>query len=111
MASILPGIAAVLLAAASLLPLMAVASLPADRAGTVAEVFPPGISVQAVLRAVLEADGQPLRSGGWSNVVIVHGTEPGFAGRLRRAGAWLVLDPLSATGCLTSNPPRQGNPA
>lgn len=85
---------------ASTTPLLAAADLPGARRGTVAAVFPPGVERAAALAAVVEAGGLVLREGGWGTVIVVHSDEVGFAGRLRRAGAWLVLDPRSAAGCL-----------
>ena len=90
----------VLLIGASTTPLFAVADLPAASRGTVAAVFAPGVERPAALEAVVRAGGLIVREGSWGAVVIAHSNESGFAGRLRRAGAWLVLDPQSAAGCL-----------
>lgn len=91
-----------LLLAASTTPLFAAADLAAAERGTVAAVFPPGTAKPEALAAVIEAGGLLVGEGGWSNVLIVHSDASGFAGRLRRAGAWLVLDPRSAAGCLVT---------
>lgn len=88
-----------LLVVGSLAPLVSMAALPPGATGTVAAVFPPGRSDQA-LRAVVAADGRLVRQGAFGWVLVVHGTEPGLAGRLQDAGAWLVLDPEVARGCL-----------
>ena len=89
-----------LLLAASVLPLIAAADLPGKAQGTVAVVFAPGTSSAAAVSAVAAADGLLVRGGGWSNVLVVRSDQAGFAQRLRDAGAWLVLDPQSAAGCL-----------
>lgn len=98
------GIAAVLgvvlLLAVSTLPVFAAADLPGHTRGTLAAVFPPGTDRTAVLAAVAEADGLVVRAGGWGSVLVAHSDKAGFAQRLRRAGAWLVVDPRSAAGCL-----------
>ena len=89
-----------LLLAASVLPLVAAADLPGKAHGTMAVVFAPGTSSAAAVSAVAAADGLLVRGGGWSNVLVVRSDQTGFAQRLRDAGAWLVLDPQSAAGCL-----------
>ena len=99
---ILGGVGVVVLLLASTTPLFAVADLPAASRGTLAAVFAPGLERSAALEAVAEAGGLIVREGRWGTVVIAHSDATGFAGRLRRAGAWLVLDPLSAAGCLIS---------
>lgn len=89
-----------LLLAVSILPVFAVADLPGAAQGTLAAVFPPGTDRAAAMAAVARADGLVVRAGGWGSVLVAHSDEAGFAGRLRRAGAWLVVDPQSAAGCL-----------
>lgn len=89
-----------LLIAVSTTPLFAVADMPAASRGTLAAVFAPGAERPAALEAVVRAGGLIVREGSWGTVVIAHSDQSGFAGRLRRAGAWLVLDPQSAAGCL-----------
>lgn len=91
-----------LLLAASTAPLLAVADRAAAEHGTFAAVFAPGINKPAAVAAVVEAGGLLVGDGGWNNVLMVHSDERGFAGRLRRAGAWLVLDLRSAAGCLAA---------
>lgn len=90
----------VLLMVVSTTPLFAVADMPAASRGTLAAVFAPGIERPAALKAVARAGGLIVREGSWGTVLIAHSDESGFAGRLRQAGAWLVLDPQSAAGCL-----------
>jgi hypothetical protein len=85
---------------ASATPLFAVADLPAAERGTLAAVFPPGTSRSAAAAAVVAAGGFLVREGGWGTVLVAYSDEHGFAGRLRRAGAWLVVDPRSTAGCL-----------
>lgn len=93
-------IGVVLLMLVSTTPLFAVADMPAASRGTLAAVFAPGLERPAALEAVAKAGGLIVREGSWGTVLIAHSDETGFAGRLRRAGAWLVLDPQSAAGCL-----------
>jgi hypothetical protein len=89
-----------LLLAASTTPIFAAADLPGRSQGTLAAVFAPGTDQAAALAAVVEAEGLVVRTGGWGAVLVAHSDKPGFAERLRRAGAWLVVDPRSAAGCL-----------
>lgn len=91
-----------LLIVVSTTPLFAVADMPAASRGTLAAVFAPGVERPAALEAVARAGGLFVREGNWGTVVIAHSDQSGFAGRLRRAGAWLVLDPQSAAGCLVT---------
>ena len=93
-------LAVVLLLVISTTPLIAAADLPGDARGTLAAVFAPGTGKPEILRAVAEAKGAIVRGGGWDSVLVVHSQESGFARRLRQAGAWLVVDPQSAAGCL-----------
>ena len=87
--------------AASVVPLFAAQDLPDTGSGTVAAVFAPGVRSERILAAVAGADGRIVRHGRWPNIVVVHDAAPGLAGRLRRAGAWLVLDPDGLAGCLS----------
>ncbi|MEO3431219.1 hypothetical protein AAFN88_20355 [Pelagibius sp. CAU 1746] len=89
-----------LLLAVSTLPVFAAADLPGEASGTLAAVFAPGTDKAAALAAVAEAEGLVVRAGGWGAVLIAHSDDAGFAARLRRAGALMVVDPRSAAGCL-----------
>lgn len=86
----------------------AVLAVTADQAdptsGDLLVVFPPGTAEATALRAAAAADGMVRRRGllgvGWE----MTSPAPGFAGRLREAGAWLVLPSspfpsLSLGGC------------
>jgi hypothetical protein len=52
---------------------------------------------------VVKAGGFTVREGFWQTVLVAYSNESGFAGRLRRAGAWLVVDPQSAAGGLIAS--------
>ena len=104
-------LAVALLLVVSTAPVIAAADLPNHARGTLAAVFPPGSGKAAIVAAVAGAGGTVVRGGGWDSVLVVHSDEAGFAGRLRQAGAWFVVDPQSAAGCLiagtvTPNPSR-----
>tara|TARA_R110000868_G_scaffold31815_3_gene116374 strand:+ start:1940 stop:2311 length:372 start_codon:yes stop_codon:yes gene_type:complete len=77
--------------------------------GALAVLFLPGTEESEIMAAVSAAGGQVLRGGAFSNVLVVRGDTPGFAGRLKGAGAWGVLSPALATGCLLI--PRDALPA
>ena len=95
-------LAVILLLGASTLPIFVIADLPGEAHGTVAVVFAPGTGKATAIAAVAEADGLVVRTGGWGSVLVVQSDKPGFARRLRQAGALLVVDPRSAAGCLVA---------
>lgn len=67
---------------------------------------------QGALQAQLVAGRAHARlvdAGGLPNVFIMTGARPDLAAALYRAGAWLVVDPLSAHGCLSTVPNAQGS--
>ena len=96
-------LAITLLLTVSTAPVIAAADLPGEARGTLAAVFAPGSDKAAMLAAVAKAGGAVVRGGGWDTVFVVHSEESGFARRLRQAGAWFVLDPQSAAGCLIAD--------
>ncbi|WP_416898516.1 MAG: hypothetical protein ACMVY4_01900 [Minwuia sp.] len=75
------------------------ADLPESGGGRVVVIFEPGTDPVSAYRTVVTAGGIPLRGGLADNVMLVEGPEDGFAGRLRNAGAWLVVDASSFPGC------------
>lgn len=91
---------ALCLAVASVLALVPVLGPRDEASGALAGVFPPGHGTMAAYAAVAAAGGTPIRATGGGLVWVARSAEPGFAGRLRAAGAWLVLDPVVAAGCL-----------
>ncbi|HYC04088.1 MAG TPA: hypothetical protein VED40_12375 [Azospirillaceae bacterium] len=72
--------------------------LPDDAAGA-AVLFPPSLSSSEIVQRLAAADARPVRSGAWG-LWIVAGDRPGLADRLRRAGAWLLLNPAALSSCL-----------
>ena len=89
------------LAFLSFAALSAVALAPPAQ-GPVAAVFPPSLSQADLFQRIGEADAAIVRYGAFENVVVVSSERPDLAGRLRTAGAWLVLAPIAAFGCLSS---------
>lgn len=88
------GAAVLLLWAGAMVLVMRDAALPEESAGTVMAVFPPGMSQEHILAAVIRADGRPMRALWPGNVWIANGAEAGFAGRLRQHGAMQVYGEL-----------------
>ncbi|GGH11737.1 hypothetical protein GCM10007036_09020 [Alsobacter metallidurans] len=56
---------------------------------------------EAAASLVARSDGQIVRAASWSWIVIATADDDGFRARLRRAGALLVLSPLSSFACAT----------
>lgn len=81
---------------ATLLPAAQAASRPANPF-EVAAVFPPWWSRQRIAAAVGDA-GAISAYGGVGAVAVIHGGND-LPQRLRRAGAWLLLDPKAALFC------------
>lgn len=63
-----------------------------------AAIFPPWWSPAEAFEAAGTA-GEVVRTGAVSSILIVHSQAPDLAGRLRRAGALLVLDPVRLALC------------
>lgn len=73
--------------------------------GKVVAVFEPDIEPHALMAAIVRADARFIGSGAMPGTVMVWSGEPDLPGRLRRAGALFVLNPLVAAGCGMSPPP------
>jgi hypothetical protein len=71
--------------------------------GQVALFFPAAMSDDDALRAIVVADGLPVRVGRSAlsdgKVWIAQG-DAGFPAAARRAGAWLAINPYAFGGCL-----------
>ena len=70
-------------------PLIGLAAAPAPRPGDVHLVIAPKERARAI---VLRAGGAEVAPVAAPLAVLAASTDPDFADRLRRAGAWLVLD-------------------
>jgi len=96
---------AVALAAAMLMgSVVATAALAiapgADQAAPVAALFPPWWTAEEAYVAAASTGGAIVRQGALPSLLVVQSAEPGFRGRLRAAGAWVLLDPKAVGGCL-----------
>lgn len=76
--------------------LMALSSAP--QSGQAAVLFDPSLDRSAVMLQVAASGADLVRFGGAPGVVVVDLPTDGPAA-LRRAGAWLVLDPVVLGGC------------
>jgi hypothetical protein len=68
----------------------------------VAIVLPPWDGALQAAALVQKAGGQLVDAGGLPNVYIATADRPGFVSALYHAGAWLVINPIAAHGCLSS---------
>jgi hypothetical protein len=69
----------------------------------VAVVFPPWWSTQHIFEAAASADASIIRTTAIAAVVVVRPNDHEGMERLRKAGAWLTLDPQAIAGCFNSD--------
>lgn len=81
-----------------------VASATPAEGGPIAALFPPWWPQERAMAAAASA-GSLAGAGPGGSIWVVVADRPGLAGRLRAAGAVLLLDPAVWRGCLTSPPP------
>jgi hypothetical protein len=60
----------------------------------------PGSDETAMMQTIAGAGGELVSAGRYQWLAVAHSTSPGFAARLMRQGAFLVLDHALASGCL-----------
>ena len=73
---------------------------PRAPSGALAVVFPPWTGSAKAIATAAVAGASVVRSGRYSFIVVVRPTVAGYAARAIGAGAWLVVDPQSFSGCL-----------
>jgi len=95
MRSLAPAAALAVLILSSVL---AITAWPGDRGYAVA-VFAPSLDARDIADALFRADAKLIDGGGLPGTVTVYSDRTGLPGRLRAAGALLVLNPLSGAGC------------
>ncbi len=81
--------------------LLALSSVP--QSGQAAVLFDPWLEHSALVAQVAESGADLVRFDGAPGVVVVDLPHDGPAA-LRRAGAWLVLDPVILGGCAADQP-------
>jgi hypothetical protein len=79
------------------LVLIAIAAVPSGP--FVAVVMPPGTSAEATAAAVAMAGGRLVSSARVDWIVIAQSGDGAFASKLRRSGAWLLLNPKVISIC------------
>ena len=89
--------------AASCFGAVAVFSLAPPSQGQVIAVFAPSAGQADILMSVQAAEGRIVEWRHDSNILVTWSDEADFPARLKANGAWLVLNPLGASGC-TSRP-------
>lgn len=65
----------------------------------VAALFPPWWGAERALAAAASAQGVVARTGAWPTLLVASSGAAGLGGRLRSAGAWLILDARPLGGC------------
>ena len=78
-----------------LVALALVTRLEDETSGAVLAVFPPRTPQDQIFAAIEQSDARILRATRLSNAWILEGTEPGFVGGLKAAGALGAWQPLS----------------
>lgn len=94
----------------ALLGLISIAALDVFAVNTarpVAIIFPQGTGDDTAFAAIIAAGGQPIRKGRSrvmdGTIWVALGDSPDFPGRVRAAGAWLVVNPYAFGGCLITS--------
>jgi hypothetical protein len=91
----------------SLLGILFLVSQPTNHQRQLAVIVPPWDSVKEAAVLVAAAGGILVDRGGLPNVFIAISDRPDFSRALYRAGAWFVMNPIGAHGCLPT-PPNSG---
>lgn len=87
---------------AAVIALVLLMTIAVPTGSTVAVVVAPWGGTEAALAVVAAADGTLIGSTRADWVVIARGQDNRFVSRLRRAGAWIVLNHAPIAGCLRS---------
>ncbi len=88
---------------ASVFGTAAVALTPSADGRPVAAVFAPGLSWTETFQRAGGTGATVIARGGWDNVVVIRSPAPDLLRRLRRAGAWMIVDPMGFAACLGSS--------
>lgn len=102
-----PLLPALALLIVSVLAILLLVAQPPRGQKQVAILLPPWDGAMQAAAIVGRAGGRLVDAGGLPDVFIVASNRPDFIAALYRAGAWLVINPLAAHGCL-STPQNQG---
>ena len=85
---------------ASWLLIAALSLQPRPGTEVIAVVFPPFWNSQQVFSAVASSDAAIVRTTALATIVVVRPSDHEGLLRLRRAGAWLAIDPQAVAACL-----------
>ena len=91
----------------SVLGILLLVSQPTPGEHQIAVVVPPWDTTAEAASLIAAAGGALVDEGGIPNVFIATSDRPNFSRALYRAGAWFVMNPIGAHGCL-ANLPRNG---
>lgn len=83
--------------------LLMLVGLAYPRGDFVLVVGRPGMDEAGMMSIIDRAGGTFVSRGNLGWLAVAHAEQSGFAGRLMRAGAFLVLDHALAEGCLERN--------
>jgi hypothetical protein len=93
-------IPAIVLLVMSVLGILSLVCQPGKAQRQLAVVLPPWDSVVQAAALVTAAGGTLVDGGGLPDVVIATSDRPDFSHALYQAGAWFVMNPIGAHGCL-----------
>lgn len=88
------------LALAMTLLLLYLGFRPGPAGSAVAAIYAPGTAVSEAFADVVAAGGTPIRGGAFGNIMIARADDDGLPARLRKHGAWLVVDAIALAACL-----------
>ena len=78
---------------------------PTDPSHATLALFSPGLSHEDAFAAVARAGGNIVSGAPLPFALIVQSNDPNFFARLRKAGAWLLLDATGRGGCTVFSGP------
>jgi hypothetical protein len=98
------------LQAASTLSMLGLMAWAPDPSGRIALFYPPATTASEAASRAVAAGGRPIRYGqfDWIIVVASDRADRGFAARAHAGGAWALINPMLAGGCVPDAPPRRG---
>jgi hypothetical protein len=90
----------------SVLAILTLVAQPEPGQREVAILLPPWDGAIQAASLVGQAGGELVDAGGMPDIFIVTSDKPDFVAALYRAGAWLVINPIAAHGCLSAPKPQ-----
>jgi hypothetical protein len=97
------------LQAASTLSMLALMAWAPEPSGKIALLYPPATTATEAAARAVAAGGRPIRYGQFDWIVIVAAdrADRGFAARAHAGGAWALINPMLAGGCVPDVSPRR----